>query len=294
MQKTLICFKELLVFKSFWRKQLLSDFWEEVTQCDYCGNTQFKHYSTSEKANWFKNEPLVMHKCTQCDLAVANPRPERIGLYKSYLQGSESAAKAVERKIARPNVMRVHSQAVEHAMKFKPKAKWLYDMGCGAGTIMEAAKTLGLKAGGNDINKNAMERLSDLGFEAFHGFTNELDLPKNKYDIVINFDYLEHSFEPYKDLITCNEILKDDGILYLKTLYLDCPDHITKGDGYQLFGQGHFSYFPARTLCSMVYSAGFEIEELRLANLIFITARKKRKPDTVAINHYALENSSNV
>lgn len=171
---------------------------------------------------------------------------------------------------------------------FIPEAKTLYDMGCGAGTIMEAAKNLGLEAAGNDINKNAMERLKDLGFETYHGFTNDLKLPKDKFDIVINFDYLEHSYEPYLDLITCNEILKDDGILYLKTLYLDCPDHILKGEGYQLFGQGHFSYFPARTLCSMVYSAGFEIENLRLGNLIFITARKKRAPNEVEINNYSL------
>ena len=247
---------------------------------------------TSEKSNWFAGQPLIMNKCNNCDLAVASPRPERNALYENFLSGHESAQKAVERKIARPNVMAVHEKAVQHAMKFRPKAKWLFDMGCGAGTIMEAAKKNGLKAGGNDINKSGIERLEKLGFEAFHGFTNQLKLPKDKYDIVINFDYLEHSYEPYQDLVTSNEILKDDGIIYLKTLYLDCPDHILKGHAYQLFGQGHFSYFPARTLCSMMHSAGFDIEELRLGQLIFITARKKRKPSKKIEQHYSLENAN--
>lgn len=268
--------------------------WKDVTQCDYCGHTEFTHYMTSKNSRWFEGKQLTMYKCNNCDLAVASPRPDRNVIYDDFLNGGEDAQNAVTRKLGRPNVMVVHDRAIKHALKFQPDAKTLFDMGCGAGTIMEAAKINGMSASGNDINKCAVERLNDLGFETYHGFTNELDLLKDKYDIVINFDYVEHSYEPYQDLVKCNEILKDDGILYLKTLYLDCPDHILKGYAYQLFGQGHYSYFPARTLCSMVYSAGFEIEDLRLGQLIFITARKKRKPDTVPINHYSLENAEDV
>lgn len=268
--------------------------WKDVTNCDYCNTTEFTHYMTSKKSKWFDGKHLKIKKCNNCGLAVASPRPDRNIIYHDFLNGLDSADKAVARKMARPNVMVVHERAIQHALKFQPNAKTLFDMGCGAGTIMEAAKNNGLSAAGNDINKSAIKRLDELGFETYHGFTNELDLPKNKYDIVINFDYVEHSYEPYMDLIKCNEILKDDGILYLKTLYLDCPDHILKGYAYQLFGQGHYSYFPARTLCSMLYSAGFEIEDLRLGQLIFITARKKRKPNAVSINHYSIENAEDV
>lgn len=268
--------------------------WAEVTECDYCGGIEFTHHMTNKKSHWFQDQPLIMYSCNNCNLVMASPRPDSAVIYKDYILGLEDAKKAVERKLARPNVMITHEKAIKHALNFKEDAKWLFDMGCGAGTIMEAAKTFGLSASGNDFNKSAIDRLGELGFEAYHGFTQDLDLPKGKYDIIINFDYLEHSYSPYRDLVTCNEILKDDGILYLKTLYLDCPDHILKGHAYQLFGQGHFSYFPARTLCSMVYSAGFEIENLRLGQLIFITARKKRKPGLVRMNHYSTDNSEDV
>lgn len=268
--------------------------WSNVEECDYCHQSNFSHYMTSKKSQWFEEKNLTLTQCDNCGLAVASPRPDRNIIYDDFLNGLDEAEAAVVRKISRPNVMVVHDRAIKHALKFQPDAKRLFDMGCGAGTIMEAAKENGLTAAGNDINKSAIKRLDELGFETYHGFTNELDLPKKKYDIVINFDYVEHSYEPYQDLITCNEILKDDGILYLKTLYLDCPDHILKGYSYQLFGKGHYSYFPARTLCSMVYSAGFEIEDLRLGQLIFITARKKRKPDNARFSHYSLENAEDV
>lgn len=268
--------------------------WENVVNCDYCGETKFIRYLASRKPKWHDDKPIIMDTCVNCKHTFANPRPDRYDIYEEFISGGKIAEEAVTRKISRPNVMVVHEKAIQHALKFQPYAKSLFDMGCGAGTIMEAAKNNGLSAAGNDINKIAIDRLNELGFTTYQGFTNELDLPKSEYDIVINFDYVEHSYEPYQDLVKCNEILKDDGILYLKTLYLDCPDHILKGNAYQLFQWGHYSYFPARTLCSMVYSAGFEIEDLRLGQLIFIIARKKRKPDTVPVNHYSLENAEDV
>ena len=267
-------------------EQKKDEFWQEVDCCDYCGHKSFVHYMKSSVPPWYKGEPIQMMRCEQCDMVMASPRPERQTLYANYLEGHETAQKAVKRKLDRPNINASHTRQIEHALKFAPDAKRLFDMGCGAGTIMQAAKEKGLEAEGNEINLAACDHLNGLGFTAYHGFTCDLELPENHYDIVINFDYLEHSYEPYQDLLTCNRILTDGGVLYLKTLFLGCPDHITKGDGYQLFGNGHFSYFFPRTLCSMIHSAGFEIEELKLGNLIFVIARKTRTPGEVDINRY--------
>lgn len=255
-------------------------FWQEVTRCDYCGGDDFSLYLRSDKPNWYRQQPLIIEQCTACGLAMANPRPDRNIIYQDFANAGARAQKAVDRKLGRPNVIAVHKAAVERAMGFcQHEPKTLFDMGCGAGTILQSAKSLGLTAEANEINLASVNRLTQLGFKVYHGFTRDLDLPANRYDIVINFDYLEHSYEPYQDLLICNKILEMDGVLYLKTLYLDCPDHIIKQDNYQLFGGGHFHYFPARTLLSMVYRAGFEIVELRMTNLIFIMARKVSQGD---------------
>ncbi|USG62807.1 class I SAM-dependent methyltransferase [Sneathiella marina] len=249
--------------------------WENVKQCNYCGKSDFFLFMRSTEPHWTGDEPLTMMECKNCGLVFASPRPNATQFNKNYLVGDEKARAVLERKRNRPNVRALHLNHVKKALEFHDnKATSLFDMGCGAGTIMEAAKELGLDAEGNDINLAAINELRELGFNAYHGFTNQLELPKNNFDIVINFDYLEHSYNPYEDLKTCNEILKMGGLLSLKTLYLDCPDHILKSDRYQLFRACHYHYFSARNLASMVYKAGFEILELNCNNLIFIIARK--------------------
>lgn len=257
----------------------MAEFWQNVDQCNYCGSPDRKLYLKSDKPAWFQKKPLIIEQCLDCDLCYASPRPDPNIIYEDFLQGGKSAQSTVERKLNRPNVLAIHKRSVEHALKFveeepDDQPKKLFDMGCGAGTIMEAGQELGLVCEGNDINLSAIERLRSLGFTAYHGFSSDIDAPENKYDIIINFDYLEHSYHPFDDLLKCARMLRMGGILYAKTLYLDCPDHILKGDSYQLFGAGHFHYFPTRTLCSMIASAGFKIIELKLGNLVFIVARK--------------------
>lgn len=258
--------------------------WESVTSCNYCKSTEFLEFMTSDAPSWYSGQPLVLNECAKCGLVFADPRPEKNSINKSYLEGAESARAAVARKLNRPNVLKVHLKHLQTALSFcedQSSRKRVFDMGCGAGTMMEAARSLDLEAEGNEINLAAIERLRELGFTCYHGFTNEIaELPKNSYDIVINFDYLEHSYVPFEDLHTCHAILRDNGILYLKTLYLDCPDHLMKNDKYQLFGSGHFYYFKPRTLVNMILSAGFEILDIKMGNLIFVVARK---PAAVAV-----------
>jgi len=157
---------------------------------------------------------------------------------------------------------------------FASKPKRVYDMGCGAGTVMMAAKEEGLEAWGNDVNKAAVEMLSEMGFNVQHGFTEELELPSEYFEIVMNFDYLEHSYTPLEDLKVCHRILKPGGLMYLKTLYLDCPSHREKGEAWQLFGSGHFYYFSMSVLKRMIESVGFKIENVLEGQLVFIAARR--------------------
>ena len=260
-------------------------FWQNVDECNYCQGRDFTLYLKSKAPRWYKDEPLTLLQCANCGLVFASPRPDPHQLYHDYLTGGPKSEEAVDRKYNRPNVMSIHSKAVETALEFYTAATGrpaenlrLFDMGCGAGTILEAARLKGIEAEGNEINLAAIKRLNELGFTAYHGFTHDLDLPKASYDIVINFDYVEHSYTPLEDLYTCNEILRDGGLMYLKTLYLDCPDHIIKEDAYQLFGSEHFHYFPVRTLCSMIKTAGFDIIDLKLERLVFIAARKTSRP----------------
>lgn len=248
--------------------------WDDVGECEYCGSHDQSLYIETDVPNWYAKQPMRLVECGNCRLVFANPRPDRYQLNKNWLIGHEVAQKAFHRKRERKNVMDIHTKHVQRAIDAHGNdPKSLFDMGCGAGTVMEAARSLGLEAAGNDINKYAMEQLAEMGFSTYFGFTDEIDLD-DKFDIVINFDYLEHTFSPWADLQMCFDMLNPGGVLYLKTLYLNCPDHVEKGEHWQLFGNGHHYFFYNDMLRDMVERAGFELVEVRDPQLIFIMARR--------------------
>ena len=213
--------------------------------------------------------------CNTCGLVRVSPRPDLHELYAGYIEAGHGAAEAVQRKLDRKNVRSIHRTHVKTAIAAcTTKPLKLFDMGCGAGTMLMEAKELGLEAWGNEVNKAAVDLLNGMGFNVWHGFTFELDLPVSQFDIVTNFDYLEHSYTPLEDLKTCFEISKPGGILYLKTLYLDCPAHKEKGENWQLFGLGHFHFFSVDVLKKMVESVGYKIKDVRVGGLVFILAER--------------------
>lgn len=250
--------------------------WETVPKCVLCGSENTSVYLNSDVPPWYQKQPINLLECGKCHLVRADPRPERQALYKNYLAGADNVKLIVERKLARPNVGLHHRRAIEEAMTYADrKVERLYDMGCGAGTVMMEARELGLEAQGNDVNKASVDMLKEKGFKAFHGFTRDLTLPSDYFDVVMNLDYLEHSYEPLDDLKTCLRLLRKGGVLYLKTLYLDCPAHKEQGVHWNLLGNGHFHYFFPDTLRELMTKAGFGVLDLKLGGLVTVIGLKR-------------------
>lgn len=244
--------------------------WHDVSICNLCGGTEHRLYAeipnrhpTTGAARWYAGKPIRLVECESCGLVFASPRPDLHRLYAGYINASDSARDAIARKRARNRVNETHHAYIKQAMGLvagKP-AQRLFDMGCGAGTTLIEARKLGLDAEGNEINRASVDLLVSEGFKVYHGFTQELDLPKGAYDIVLNLDYLEHTYTPLEDLRTCFDILRPGGALFLKTLYLGCPAHREKGNDWQLFGPGHFHFFTPAVLRRLVEKAGFNVLE---------------------------------
>jgi 2-polyprenyl-3-methyl-5-hydroxy-6-metoxy-1,4-benzoquinol methylase len=130
-----------------------------------------------------------------------------------------------------------------------------------------------IEAEGNDLNKASIDNLRAMGFNAHLGFSQNLKLDRT-YDMVMNLDYLEHSYTPVDDLAMNFKILNPGGVLYLKTLYLGCPNHVANGEAWGLFGNGHFHYFFPETLRKMVESVGFQVAHLQTKGLIVVVGLK--------------------
>ena len=248
--------------------------WQDVEHCNHCRGTERSVYLDSAVPKWYEGRNLVLYECKACRLVYASPRPEPRALYAKMMAGKSFAQQITKRKLERPNVLDIHRQVVVDAIKHLNRpAKTLFDVGCGAGTVLMAARELGLQAGGNDVNGHSTKVLREMGFDTACAFTQDLKVVK-QYDIVTSLDYLEHSYTPWDDLRFMHRLLAPQGILHIKTLYLGCPKHQAEGEGWRLFGMGHFHFFWPDVLDHMVEEAGFEIIDSTKVQLIKITARK--------------------
>ncbi|NNC72623.1 MAG: methyltransferase domain-containing protein [Sphingomonadaceae bacterium] len=252
--------------------------WEEA-DCDFCGGSDGALYLESDVPSWYDGRPLRLVECSTCKMVRATPRPVAEQLYEDFMTDAPFAKTVTDRKRARPDVDAKHALIVERAMEHRPEATSLYDFGCGAGTLLEAAHDKGLRVGGNDLNWYSTQQLGERGFAVEQCFNHQVDTAV-KYDIVTALDIIEHSYTPFGDLKIMYEKLKPGGILYAKTLYLDSPTHIDEGEAWHLYGAGHFSYFTTPVLVAMIEAAGFEIVKVREYTLVTIIARK---PETRAI-----------
>lgn len=262
--------------------------YEANDTCEFCAE-RLDHASpwlVTDEVAWYKNAEFSLTECGNCGLIVATRLPDRYAIYQSYLEAGRAAKSAFKRKRGRTNVVNVHEKRLASVVELYKEVHGrqpssVYDMGFGAGTMFDAAERLGLERfGGNEINLSAINEMNAAfgGKGQFtHGFSRDISGTAD-WDLVINFDFLEHSYEPYHDLGVCNALLKDGGLLYLKTLYMDNPDHLLKGDCYQLFGQGHFHYFRVRTLLAMIANAGFKILKVQLGPLVFVYGQKVGEP----------------
>lgn len=249
--------------------------WETVETCNHCGSSERTLYMESDVPPWYEGRPLRLEQCSGCGLVYASPRPLAEDLYVGYMSANDKAEELFFRKRARAGILEGHGKIIDEAAAYLDRApKTLFDMGCGAGTILLAARERGIEAEGNDVNRFSIDHLKGEGFNAHFGFTDQVDLPEGRFDIVTNLDYLEHTYQPMDDLHRCARMLAPGGVLYLKTLYLDCPRHKEMGPGWNLFGPGHFHFFPAETLRAMVLDAGLEIVKVKTVGLITIIARK--------------------
>jgi 2-polyprenyl-3-methyl-5-hydroxy-6-metoxy-1,4-benzoquinol methylase len=246
-----------------------------VRKCNFCGGEAATPYLEGELGRWC-GEMLRLAQCDECGLVRTTPRPLSGELYLQELEGDLATIEPLKRQFSRPEVRENHRKAVQKVMAAaKRPVRSLLDMGCGAGTLMMAAAHMGIEAHGNDVNKLAIDMLTELGFNAYHGFTQNLDFDGRKFDAVMMLNYIGRSFLPFDDLKLCGELLNDGGVVYIMTPYLNSPQHKLQGAKWNVFGNDNVHYFSYETLAAMVTMAGLKIvDDVRSGWLTFIAVKQ--------------------
>ncbi len=249
------------------------------TPCDICGSEQ----TTPE----FDKSGFTGVRCSRCGLVFIRPRPDSQYLEKEvYNEGYFNA----ERGYGIEDIEgRAKIQSKKRALSLfdeieKTTSKGtLLDIGCAAGYFLEEASRRGWTANGVEISKFAAEKAGLKNrFNIYIGDFINLDIPANKFDLVLMLDLIEHLTSPVEGLKKAFAALKPGGLLVIETPnYESAPSKVLGKEWGLIAPEHHLFYFTPKTLTSALETAGFTIREMKyprwgLADLLFSAGSFKK------------------
>lgn len=161
----------------------------------------------------------------------------------------------------------VHERLEEIVAGFEPWRRlnrWL-DVGCGAGTLLDAARRRGWEVAGTEVAAGAAEAVRARGYDVRVGELERLDLPLDGFDVVSVVEVLEHHPEPRALLAAAARLLRLGGALYVTTPH-------GRGISARLLGlrwsvvapPEHLQLLSARGLREAVTATGLQVRDLRI------------------------------
>lgn len=166
------------------------------------------------------------------------------------------------------------------------------DIGAGGLYVLNELKKKGYKTLAVDPSKEAIFNGEKMGIDVVSDFYETVDLKKERIEVFIHYDVLEHI--RYPDLFLrkhYNELSENGKIVFAVP---DCTTAIFNGDISMILAQ-HINYFDSNSLANMVKRAGFEIEKISKSSfggVLYCAAKKGKAIDHSRVNQEISINKS--
>ena len=134
----------------------------------------------------------------------------------------------------------------------------LLDIGCGAGTLLAAARKNGWNAQGLDVSASAVKHVRNLGFEVYEGELQDAAFPSEHFDVVTAAELLEHLIDPQPLLQEVARILRPGGLFWTTTPHARGLSGRMLGLKWRcVWPPEHLQLFSVRGLKKLLRDAGF-------------------------------------
>lgn len=158
----------------------------------------------------------------------------------------------------------------KHAMNLSPKAKTVFDVGCGEGFLLDELQKLGIKDfKGADYNNTGVSFFFPQNADKFiQGNLYELakeDFQKNKYDIITNTNVIEHVSDPEKLVKVLVSGMHKDSLLVVRcpndfsVLHKKLVEENMVNEKWWIKYPDHLSYFNNESMTNLLESCGVEV-----------------------------------
>lgn len=208
-------------------------------------------------------------RCSDCGLVYLNPRPvvsEFARIYPANYHAFEFSEKEfgfvfnVRRRLEAKRLLRWCENL--------PRDASIIDIGCGDGFHLELLKDFGEKGWrleGIDADERAAKVAETKGLKIHCGTLENLDLPRESYDLALLIMTIEHVADPVRLLRDARSILRPGGRLVIVTDNTDSLDFkLFKNrhwGGYHF--PRHWNLFNPKTLRRLAEKTEMEVESLR-------------------------------
>jgi len=258
--------------------------------CPGCFSEKTTHNKMfSSMLGLVENSNQEVHVCDMCNLKFLSPyfsEQELDELYsKSYFVDSESSDGSLGAASSEDYEETVASRktkflrCIDLLLKLKPEAKNILDIGAATGSFLNLVKKeKGLNVEGIEISSYAcMEAKEKYNLEIKNCTLGNYQ-NKEKFDLIHMNHVFEHLDDPNESIKRINQLISDDGLLYIEIPYqfnfLEVLKYklTKKQKKYDIFSIHHPIFYTSKTFKSIMNKHGFQV-------LYFSNFDKYRYPD---------------
>lgn len=219
------------------------------TNCLVCSKNNFELFC--------KQGEYDLVKCINCSFIFVCPLPQAKIINKLYHNFDYRLPEIVE-KVIRRDARRSLSKIRTYINHFKFRE--LLDIGCGRGYFLDEARRDGWNTTGIDYSQKIIYYASNV----LHLNVKKADIYKyrssKKFSIISLSQVIEHVIDPRKLLRHCNNLLENDGYLYIATPNIESLSSKVFRESFEhIIPPEHISYFSKNTLSRLLTNCGYKI-----------------------------------
>jgi SAM-dependent methyltransferase len=264
----------------------------EWTPCPLCGSGVSDPVLNGEDAYQPHSPVYTIVRCQSCDFCYLNPRPNESAMVQYY--SSETYQELYHLNEKRPSALRRAWHRYSAMLGSDPwrtsqRPGRMLDVGCGFGDLMLSFARKGWDVEGVDTSAVAVDAANRRGLVVHAGALEDLDLPRDAYDLITMRHVLEHVHDPVALLQRTHTLLKPDGELIVQVPNIASAEARVFGKRWQpLELPRHLSHFNRSTLDNVLVRAGFAVHGIKAdphpGSFTRSLARTMRVPPRAIVN----------
>jgi SAM-dependent methyltransferase len=212
-----------------------------------------------------RKENLTLVKCQNCGMIYTNPQPQMDNIQIRYSDEYFNNVYLAE-FYGKLDVYQQRWNSILNMLEpYRRVRPTMFEVGTGAGYLLDQAVRRGWLCSGIDINQTAAAYARNaLHLDVQVGDIASWEFPEGtQYGAILMDSTLEHFVDPAVAIAKCVEALHPGGGMFIWTLTFEGDLIMHNGLDFLLVGPTeHLFYFPASSICRMCEKAGLRVDQL--------------------------------